>query len=633
MPLSLIAIDGSLKGAVFPLKDAQISIGRDNSNDLVVDDLAASRCHCTIEFVPGQPGGGRYKLVDLESRNGTFVNGLPVRERWLEQGDEIKVGVSVFLFSAFSGEPTDRPNIPSAEPITRSTSQLRREDAIYLHPEKLGRSLPDLGRAARDVKALLRISSEIHQAESREDLYRRVLELILQTIHAGAAAVFLRAKEPGECEFAFGMRRDGTECEPFGIVRSIAQQVIVQAMAIIADSAEAAPRPSAVVTILAAPLVCFDQIEGLLYLSAAQAHARFDDADLQLLTAVGSIAGLALANISRLEDVQAENARLRVETQLQHEMIGESAPMRQVYDFITKVAPSDVSVLIDGENGTGKELVARAIHRNSPRAARPFIAVNCAALTESLLETELFGHEKGAFTGAIGLKKGKFEIADSGSIFLDEIAELAPSIQSKLLRVLQERELDRVGGTKSVKIDVRVIAATNRDLQLALKNGTFRQDLFFRLNVVSITMPPLRQRREDIPLLANYFAAKASARAGRRIVGISKQAQSWLMQYDWPGNVRELENAIERAVVMGSSDVLMPEDLPESILECKPAQSIPIDRYHEALNQAKRAVVMRALEQAHGVQTEAAKLLEIHPVYLNRLMRKMDLKARGEPST
>src|SRR5258708_18798294 len=248
MPLSPIAIDGSLKGAVFPLRDTRISIGRDNSNDVVVDDLAASRCHCTVEFVASQPGGGRYKLADLESRNGTFVNGLPVRERWLEQGDEIKIGISVFLFSAFSGESTDRPYVQPEEPITRSTSQLRREDAIYLHPEKLSRSLPDLGRAARDVKALLRLSSEIHQAESREDLYRRVLELILQTIPAGKAAVFLRTRLPGESEFAFGMCRDGTECEPFGIERSITQQVIVQAMAIIADSTDAAPRPSAVVT-------------------------------------------------------------------------------------------------------------------------------------------------------------------------------------------------------------------------------------------------------------------------------------------------------------------------------------------------------------------------------------------------
>jgi transcriptional regulator with GAF, ATPase, and Fis domain len=630
MTLSLIAIDGALKGTVFPLRDGQISIGRDNSNDLVVDDAATSRCHCTLEFVPEKPSGGRYKLVDMESRNGTFVNGVPVRERWLEQGDQIKVGLSVFLFSALSGEAAERPNEQlAAGPITRSTSQLRREDAIYLHPEKLDRSFLELERAGRDVKALLRISKEIHQAESRADFYRRVLELILQTIPAGTAAVFLRAEEPGESEFTFGLHRDGSESEPFIIERSIARQVIGEAMAIIADSTNATSGPSTAVTVLAAPLVCFDNIAGLLYLTATRPHGRFDEADLQLLTAVGSIAGLALGNILRLENLQAENVRLTVETQLQHEMIGESAAMRQVYDFIAKAAPSDVSVLIDGENGTGKELAARAIHRNSRRADKPFIAVNCAALTESLLETELFGHEKGAFTGAIAQKKGKFELAHSGTIFLDEIGELAPSIQSKLLRVLQERELDRVGGTKPIKIDVRLIAATNRNLQVALKDGTFRQDLFFRLNVVSITMPSLRQRRDDIPLLASYFAAKASARARRRIQGISEKARSWLMQYDWPGNVRELENAIERAVVMGSSDVIMPEDLPESILEIQPVDPLAIDKYHEALNQAKREVVLRALEQAHGVQSEAAKLLEIHPVYLNRLIRKMDLKKLG----
>jgi Nif-specific regulatory protein len=218
-------------------------------------------------------------------------------------------------------------------------------------------------------------------------------------------------------------------------------------------------------------------------------------------------------------------------------------------------------------------------------------------------------------------------LAHSGTIFLDEVGELAPAIQAKLLRVLQQREFERVGGSKTIKVDVRVIAATNRDLQAAIKGGTFRQDLFFRLNVIALTMPALRDRREDIPLLVNFFVKKSSAAANRTIEGISQEARAWLLHYDWPGNVRELENAIERAVVMGASDLIMPEDLPETILEAAATARLPIDKYHEAVNEAKRDVVLRALQQAHGVQTEAAKLLGIHPVYLHRLMRKLNVNA------
>src|SRR2546428_307177 len=289
---------------------------------------------------------------------------------------------------------------------------------------------------------------------------------------------------------------------------------------------------------------------------------RLDEEDLQLFTAIGGIAAVALDNARHLEWLQNENLRLQAEINIEHNMVGESARMREVFQFIDKVASTDSTVLLCGESGTGKELVARAIHVNSPRAGKPFVAINCAALTETLLESELLGHERGAFTGAVAQKRGKFEAADGGTVFLDEIAELAPSLQAKLLRVLQEREFDRVGGTRPVKVDIRVIAASNKNLQEAIRNGTFRQDLYYRLNVVSLTMPPLRDRREDIPLLASSFATKFSNKSKKRVLGISAQASASLMNYDWPGNVRELENAIERAVVLGSDELIRPEDLP-----------------------------------------------------------------------
>jgi transcriptional regulator with PAS, ATPase and Fis domain len=293
---------------------------------------------------------------------------------------------------------------------------------------------------------------------------------------------------------------------------------------------------------------------------------------------------------------------------------------------VSKVATADSTVLIRGESGTGKELVARAIHRTSKRANRPFVAINCAALTESLLESELFGHERGAFTGAIAQKKGKIEIADTGTLFLDEIGELALTLQAKLLRVLQEREFERVGGTHPIKVNIRLIAATNRNVEEAMKEGSFRKDLYFRLNVVSVTMPALRERREDVPLLATYFVQKYSRQANRPVSGISPEAHILLKHYDWPGNVRELENALERAVVLGSSDHIRPEDLPEALVERNEPSEEGILRYHDAVNSVKRQLIIKAVEQAGGNFTEAAKLLDLHPNYLHRLVRNMDLR-------
>jgi Nif-specific regulatory protein len=275
-------------------------------------------------------------------------------------------------------------------------------------------------------------------------------------------------------------------------------------------------------------------------------------------------------------------------------------------------------------------LVARAIHNNSRRAQRPFLAINCAALPEGLLESELFGHEKGAFTGALNQKKGQFELAEGGTIFLDEIAELALSLQAKLLRVLGERECMRVGGTRPVKLDVRVIAATNKDLEPAVKAGGFRQDLFYRLNVVSIRTPALHERREDIPLLANHFVSKYAEKGNRKLRGISPEARAYLLQYDWPGNVRELENAIEHAVVLGSSaEFVLPEDLPAAITRAGPntESTAPDLSYHSAVESLKRKLIVGAVEQAKGNYMEAARLLRLHPNYLHRLIRNKDLRA------
>ncbi len=428
--------------------------------------------------------------------------------------------------------------------------------------------------------------------------------------------------------------------EPAGLMRAIkvsrtiAQQVLREKTSLLISDPPAREgfsseslnqsRPS---SLMCVPLIMLDRPLGVIYLDTNAPDVRFDKDHLQLVSAIAAITAVAIENARHFEWLQSENERLLADVNIEHNMVGESPSMKQVYQFISKVAPTDSTVLISGESGTGKELAARAIHQNSKRAKLPFMAVNCAALAETLLESELFGHEKGAFTGAMAMRKGRLEVADGGTVFLDEIGELSPALQVKLLRVLQEREFERVGGTRTIKVDIRLVAATNKDLEQAIAAGTFRQDLFYRLNVVELAMPPLRERPEDISLLANYFASKHGEKCNRRILGVSPEAQARLLSYEWPGNVRELENAIERAVVLGATDHILPEDLPEATLESEAAATtIPAPRYHDAVTQTKKQIILSAMDQAKGSYTEAAKLLGVHPNYLHRLIRNLNLR-------
>jgi transcriptional regulator with PAS, ATPase and Fis domain len=445
MAAQLVAIDGPLKGQVCPLFEAQLSIGRSVVNRLpITNDPFVSREHCVI-----RESEGEFILEDLDSQNGTFVNGLPVRRRTLQHSDQVQAGGSVFLFLV-AGEAE---MLPSFDP---------------------GDETPLLGT---------------------------------------------QVQRPAEMPSKTTPRRG-----------------------------------------------------------------------------------------------------------IQHDMIGESQPMQRVYDVIAKVAPADTTVLILGESGTGKELAARAVHANSPRSARPFVAINCAALTESLLESELFGHERGAFTGAVAQKIGRIERAEGGTFFLDEIGELRPDLQAKLLRVLQERAFERIGGTRSIPLNIRIVAATNRDLGAAMERSGFRRDLYYRLNSVSLRMPALRERREDIPLLAAYFVTRIREKMNRRIAGVSREARALLMSYDWPGNVRELENAIEHAAVLGSSERILAEDLPESILECEPPTQAIIAQYHEGMKAAKKQLILKAFEEAGGDFNEAAQRLGLQRTYLHRLVRNLNLR-------
>jgi transcriptional regulator with GAF, ATPase, and Fis domain len=445
MTAKLVVLAGPLCGETLPIGTQTTIIGRDATSELIIRDQLMSRRHCAIE-----PRDNAFAIRDLGSSNGTYVNGIPIRERELVHGDRIRVGGSVLLF----------------------LSQLpRQQDAARLVDDRTQ-------RVSRDVID---------------------------------------------------------------------------------------PDPTIVAEVLSG----------------------------------------------------------RVSLQPQ-DLIGDSAPMQRLSERICKVAASDCTVLIVGETGTGKEVAARAIHQNSPRARHPFVAVNCAALTESLLESELFGHERGAFTGASAQKKGRLEIADRGTVFLDEVGELAPSLQAKLLRALQLHEFERVGGTRTIKVDVRVLAATNRDLAADVAEGRFRQDLFYRLNVVTLGMPPLRERRSDIPVLIAHFVAKY----GRgRPIDVSPEALDALAAYDWPGNVRELENAIERAVVLGASHRIGVEELPDAIVGTAPhPQHAQTADYHESVRDTKRRLVLNAIDRAGGNYTAAARLLGINPTYLHRLLKTLQLR-------
>ncbi|MGI9255465.1 MAG: sigma-54-dependent transcriptional regulator [Salinispira sp.] len=298
-------------------------------------------------------------------------------------------------------------------------------------------------------------------------------------------------------------------------------------------------------------------------------------------------------------------------------IVGKSPAMRRVMELIQQVAPARASVLITGESGVGKELVADAIHSMSPRAGKPFIKVHCAALSEGLLESELFGHEKGAFTGSVGRKRGRFELADSGSIFLDEIGEISQTVQIKILRVLQERSFERVGGEQTVEVDIRLIAATNRDLTAEIERGAFREDLYYRLNVVNIHVPPLRERKEDISLLAAAFLKEISEENGKNILGMSKEVLSALYKYDWPGNVRELRNSIESAVVMCRDKILSLHDLPPRIEDSRAEGYISI-RQGTSLSEAERKIIQQTLLFNHNNKSRSAEILGIGRKTLHR---------------
>jgi Nif-specific regulatory protein len=639
----LITIAGPSKDVIFHVEPPGVSVGREPGNRIFLSDFSVSRRHCLIQCDLQQ-----VSITDLGSRNGTFVNGKPITTHLLAHGDSVKIGDYQFLFLLDEGNATSASlpvELDERPWVFDSTTEIAcGEDQLNAFTGATTPENSSSARLSRDFDTLRKISTVINSINNLEAMQRQLIGLIFEAIPAEHGAVLLTERERNDISSTFGWSRRSDSQRSVTVSRNIVNRVLSEGVALMANNvkeslalgAYASIEASEIQALLAAPLKLFEKVIGVIWLYSDQPQARFDDDHLQLMSAISGIAAAAIENARRMEWLEDENNRLRQEINIKHNMIGDSPRMRAVYQFISKAAPSDSTVLIRGESGTGKELAARAVWLNSPRASRPFVPINCAALTESLFESELFGYEKGAFTGANAQKKGKLEVADGGTVFLDEIGELKPTLQAKLLRVLQEQEFERVGGTKPVKINIRFIAATNRNLAEAIKEGSFREDLYYRINAVSITMPPLRGRREDISSLANAFI-KNSQENKRGVSGIAREAMDKLTSYDWPGNVRELKTVIENAILFGTTEIIQIEDLLDRVLEFESDDTTPlsthsplstsIPKFNETIRETKKRLIGDALRQSNNNIAEAARLLGMHPNNLHRLMKNLKLKA------
>jgi Nif-specific regulatory protein len=499
-------------------------------------------------------------------------------------------------------------------------------------------------KTASRLESLIEISQLLVGTVQPDELLKVILESVMQLFEAEGCSLALI--DPVEEELAFTTIAGRSEVEEFrlGLGQGIAGWVAATGEPVICNDVSADSRFFPGIdqktgfkthSILCAPLQQQARVIGAIEALNTAKASGFDDEDLELLRAFAGLAAAAIDRAKAFQTLRNANAAFRQDLEDRYSFaVGESPAMREVVDTARTAAAAKTTVLLLGESGTGKEVLARAIHRWSPRAEHPFMAVNCVALTPELLESELFGHEKGAFTGATAQKKGKFEYANGGTVFLDEIGDLAPNLQAKLLRVLQEREFQRVGGARDIHIDVRIVAATNSDLRRAMREGSFREDLFYRLNVVTIELPPLRERRDEIPPLAGRFLDRYAREMNRGTLTIDESAMEMLCGYDWPGNVRELQNAIERAVVLSRGSVLAERDFPAEVRGRLSGSGSVTDEgsigadlsLADAVDAFKRERISHALLQARDNQTRAAEILGMRQSNLSRLMKTLGVK-------
>jgi transcriptional regulator with GAF, ATPase, and Fis domain len=572
------------------------SVGRDAENDVPVADPGLPRTALHIHF-----DGKDYDAAAHDAAEMT-VNGKR-RASWrLGPGDRIRVGATDLFF-----DPA-----PRAGARARAGQRLVALDTLVRFSERL------LG--ATDVPRLL----------------DELLDALLDVTHADKG--FLILLEDGEpaVRAARNVARETIEGALERVSDSILQKVVeTRRPIVVADALHDAEwsGSSSVVnlklcSVMCAPLMQKGDVFGVIYVGNDNVVSLFDERSLEVLTVFASQASLLVQNALLLDSLRRENVALKeaVSTKQYGELVGAGASMREVYRRIDKVAGTDVSVLVTGETGTGKEIVAREIHRRSPRAPGPFVAVNCGAIPEPLLESELFGHVKGAFTGAIATRLGRFQAAHGGTLFLDEVGEMPPSLQVKLLRALQERAVTKVGDTRSEPVDIRIVAATNKVLEDEIRKGTFRDDLYYRLNVVSIPLPPLRERGEDVILLARWFLQRHAKEFASRVRGFTPSALVGMRKYAWPGNIRELENRVKKAVVLADRALVSAEDL-----DLRPELLEPILPLAQAKEEFQKRYINEVLDRNGGNRTKTAKDLAVDPRTIFRHLEKLEAERRGEP--
>ncbi|MHC5021030.1 MAG: sigma 54-interacting transcriptional regulator [Planctomycetota bacterium] len=659
-----------------------ITMGRSADNAIVLDDSKSSRRHCVVERTPG----GSWRVRDLHSMNGTYVNGIPVTERHLEAGDKIEIGKTEIIY-----EPGDAPAADGGPPGTESnTVPIAARGKTKEAPRRLlseaveEENNPDTLR--EEVAVLNRLLNVNKRLASEHDL-DKLLEAIVDDAIAlsGAERGFILLQE-GE-EFAFQVARN-TQGEPLDastteISRTIAQRVIDEGEPLLTADAQSDQRLSGnqsvrdlqLRSVLCVPLRTGDTLTGALYLDNHVERGIFEAKHVRLVQAFADQATIAFTNARLLRenerrrkeletsygkieelnrelaakvDLQTqellavravqEDMRTQLQTKYNYDnIVGRSTKMQEIFRLLDRITDVTVPVLIHGESGTGKELIARAIHYNGPRKEKAFVSENCAAISETLLESELFGYVRGAFTGAERNKKGLFEIANGGTLFLDEVGDMSNDMQKKLLRVLQEGQLRPVGGKDTITVDVRIVSATNRKLDEMVREGKFREDLFYRLNVVGISVPPLRDRREDVPLLAERFLEIACKDSGvERTMGDDVVAH--LMRYDWPGNVRELENEIRKMVALSpdaqiSPDILSPHIREGSRVSAGPlpggggGEGLPHAKLKELVEELEKREIRRALGETQGNKSAAAKLLGLSRLGLRKKMERYGIES------
>ncbi len=621
-------------GDVIPLVQGQrFTLGRANTNRIVLKDELASRDHAEIYFAED-----RWRLRDLKSLNGTRINGAVLDSEWeLAAGDEFQIGKSRYIFVQ---QIDELPQVPMPSVLDTISIKKRLSNSRFLTPppEDLNEEstgVPSRHVLSRDLMHLYRLGLAMGATTTYHELADVVLDGLLAAVGAEVGAI-LTIKEGREMEIT-SVRPEGPAKRVYSPVSEfVTHEVMSGREAILAEdvsrSRYLSQRDSitqlGATSLICAPVIHHDQVLALIHLYCTDPHKSFSNEDLEFTIAVAKHLAIVMGQMLRQDSLTNENRSLREQLQVESELVGESAAIKGILEQVGRVAPTNATVLIRGESGSGKELVARAIHFSSQRREGPFICLNCAAITETLLESELFGHERGAFTGATEKKIGKFEAADHGTIFLDEIGEMAYNTQAKLLRVLEGHPFERVGGSTPIRVDVRVVAATNQPLEQNIKEGKFRRDLFYRLQVVDILVPPMRERHDDVPLLAEHFLKRYSRETGRKIRGFSPAALARMTQYDWTGIVRELKNVVERAVALARRPVLDVDDILLSSLEV-PGSASPAsgDTYNAiSLEEMEKRHIQETLEHTDWNKSQAATILQIERSTLDRKIKAFQLK-------